>query len=594
MEPLTEYRARRQRFQTDFEQRQRTQRLLGNARLLSGVLLAVVAGVSLGPGWISAWWLAAPLAPLAAMAFLHPFRERALRRAARAVAYYDRGLARLEHRWQGGGSSGERHRPAEHLYADDLDLFGTGSLFELLSTARTLTGERTLAGWLLAPSVPVEVVERQRSVEDMRLRIDLREDMALLGDDVRAAVDDKGLAVWGSQAAAPFFPGARLVALLLAAVAAAALISWAGGLVTLRPFLYVVLLEVVFGMAVRSSVSRITRTVNTPAHELGVMAGLLERLESERFTAPALVELRERLNAGGMRATVQIRRLQRLVEWMEWAYNPMFALISAPLLWIPQFAMAIESWRIECGPHVAGWVETVGQFEALGSLAAFAYERPNAVFPELLTSPEPVYEASGLVHPLISPGEAIANDVMLGGSARLWIVSGSNMSGKSTLLRAVGASVALAWAGAPVTAARVRLSRLHVGASISTRDSLADHRSRFYAEISRLKSIVDRAKAGDPVLFLLDELLSGTNSHDRRIGAEALLRGLLRHGAIGCATTHDLALAEIAVAFGERAVNVHFEDHLENGQIRFDYRLLPGVIERGNALDLMRAVGLDV
>jgi DNA mismatch repair ATPase MutS len=306
------------------------------------------------------------------------------------------------------------------------------------------------------------------------------------------------------------------------------------------------------------------------------------------------VALRERLNAQGLRATRQIHRLQLLIERMEWAHNFVFGIISAPLLWIPQFAMAIERWRIECGPHVGAWVDAVGEMEAIGSLAAFAYERPDAVFPELLPSAEPLYDAAGLAHPLIPPAEAIANDVALGGSTRLWIISGSNMSGKSTLLRAIGLSVALAWAGAPVTAKRLRLTRLHVGASLVTTDSLADHRSRFYAEINRLKSIVDRAKAGDPVLFLLDELLSGTNSHDRRIGAEALLRSLLEHGAIGCSTTHDLALAEIAVGFGEKAVNVHFEDHMENGQIRFDYRLRPGVIARGNALELMRAVGLDV
>jgi DNA mismatch repair ATPase MutS len=161
-------------------------------------------------------------------------------------------------------------------------------------------------------------------------------------------------------------------------------------------------------------------------------------------------------------------------------------------------------------------------------------------------------------------------------------------------MRAVGLNVVLAWAGAPVTAARLRLSRLHIGASLRANDSLADHKSRFYAEISRLKDVVDLARSGKPALFLLDELLSGTNSHDRRIGAEALLRGLVKAGAIGLATTHDLALAEIVGEFGGQAVNVHFEDHLESGQISFDYRLRPGVVTRGNALELMRAVGLDV
>ena len=322
--------------------------------------MVAIGAAALGPGWISAWWLLLPVVPLATMSFLHPARDRAMRRAARGVAYYDRGLARLENRWQGTGSSGERHRPPDHLYADDLDVFGKASLFELLSTARTLIGERTLAGWLLTPGTLSDVTERQGAVGDMRSRIALREDMALLEEDVRAAVDDKGLAVWGAQPATHFFPGARIVALLLAVAAAATLTSWASGATTLLPFLFVTLAELAFYMAVRAPVSDITGAVNPPAHELGVMAGLLERLESEQFTAPALLALREQLNAGGLRATRQIRRLQRLVEWMEWAHNPIFGVISAPFLWIPQFAMAIERWRLVCGPHLAAWVDGVG------------------------------------------------------------------------------------------------------------------------------------------------------------------------------------------------------------------------------------------
>jgi len=263
-------------------------------------------------------------------------------------------------------------------------------------------------------------------------------------------------------------------------------------------------------------------------------------------------------------------------------------------MWTPLFAMAIEKWRIHYGPHVAGWVSAIGEFEAMSSLACFAYERPDAVFPELAESSELFYESSGLTHPLIPPGEAIPNDVTLGGATRLWIISGSNMSGKSTLLRAVGLSVVLGWAGAPVTATKLRLSRLRLGASMRTTDSVIDHRSRFYAEISRLKDVVDLARSGQPLLFLLDELLSGTNSHDRRLGAQGVLRGLVERGAIGLATTHDLALAEIADHIAGKAINVHFEDQMEGGQIRFDYHLRPGVVARGNALELMRAVGLDV
>ena len=279
---------------------------------------------------------------------------------------------------------------------------------------------------------------------------------------------------------------------------------------------------------------------------------------------------------------------------MDSARNQFFRALAAPLLWVTQCAIAIESWRQTNGPKVGEWLAAVGEFEALCSLASFAYEQPSAVFPQLLEENMPAFRAMRMQHPLIDPGKAIANDIDLSRDSALWIVSGSNMSGKSTYLRAIGLNAVLAWAGAPVCCESLTLSPLRIGASIRINDSLADNRSRFYAEISRLREIVDLAKSGAPTLFLLDELLSGTNSHDRRIGASAVVRSLVELGAIGLVTTHDLALAEIVPSLQGRARNVHFADHMEKGEMQFDYRLREGVVEHSNALALMRAVGLDV
>jgi DNA mismatch repair ATPase MutS len=188
----------------------------------------------------------------------------------------------------------------------------------------------------------------------------------------------------------------------------------------------------------------------------------------------------------------------------------------------------------------------------------------------------------------------VRNDVTIGGELRVLVVSGSNMSGKSTLLRTIGVNTVLALAGATVRARRLRLSPLTTGASIRVQDSLRAGESRFYAEITRLRQIMDTAAGNRPVLFLIDEFLHGTNSHDRRIGAEAIVRGLVERGAIGLITTHDLALAHIADALGPAGVNVHFEDHLENGRMTFDYRMRPGVVQKSNAIELMRSIGLEV
>ena len=205
-----------------------------------------------------------------------------------------------------------------------------------------------------------------------------------------------------------------------------------------------------------------------------------------------------------------------------------------------------------------------------------------------------MFDAAQLGHPLIAEARCIRNDVMLSPQQSLLIVSGSNMSGKSTLMRTVGVNVVLALAGAPVRAERLRLARLNVGAAIHIQDSLQAGASRFYAEITRLRQVVELTQAELPLLFLLDEILSGTNSHDRRIGAAAVIKSLVERGALGLVTTHDLALTKIAEELKGRARNVHFQDELKDGQMYFDYRMHDGVVERSNALELMRAVGLDV
>jgi DNA mismatch repair ATPase MutS len=326
-----------------------------------------------------------------------------------------------------------------------------------------------------------------------------------------------------------------------------------------------------------------------------LLAELLRRLENETFRAPRLQQLQARLKSGSQpSAASNIAQLGRLGARLDWAENKVFAPIAFALLWTAQVALAIERWRSIWGRHVREWMDTAGEFEALCSLASYSYEHPADIFPELADVPGGWFEAQALAHPLMKDAHAIRNDVQLGADTRLWIVSGSNMSGKSTLLRTIGINTVLAWAGAPVRATRLKISPLSLGVSIRVQDSLQDGRSRFYAEITRLREIVSLTKGPRAVLFLLDELLSGTNSHDRQIGAAAIVQALVDHGALGLITTHDLALAHIADGLAGRALNVHFADTLQNGELHFDYQLQPGVVERSNALDLMRSVGLEV
>jgi len=256
-------------------------------------------------------------------------------------------------------------------------------------------------------------------------------------------------------------------------------------------------------------------------------------------------------------------------------------------------AFAAERWRQSHGGALRLWMDAIGQMEALLALASYSYEHPSDSFPEFVDGPA-VLEAEELGHPLVPAELCVRNDVSISAGARVLLVSGSNMSGKSTLLRAVGMNTVLAMAGAPVRARRLRLTPLLVGASIRVNDSLQEGSSRFYAEITRLRQIFDFAGGDPPLLFLLDELLQGTNSKDRRIGAEGIVRALVNRGAIGMVSTHDLALTDIGGAVEGHLRNVHFQDELANGRMTFDYKLRDGVVTKSNGLELMRSIGLEV
>jgi hypothetical protein len=576
--------------------------LRGRDRALSNGRLAVfLAGVGLGvlillSDWLSPIWLLVPAVTFAVLVVLHDRAIRMRERAAEAVAFYERALGRLDHTWAGAGIQDTDYVAEDHTYAADLDIFGKASLFELICQARTRAGEQTLAAWLAGPAPVEQVLQRQAAVDELRGELDLREDLALLGSGVRSGVRPEVLGRWGAREAA--FPGSAAafhgaLAWLLPVAVAAAITAW--GLLDAGP-LPLIAVGIVLGGArrlARGRVQRVMADIHQPGRELLVVAAVLRRLERETFSAGGLRSLKQRLAAEGGHASRAIRRLDRLVNLADSMKNMFFASIGALLMWDLHLALRIERWRLKNGPRIPLWLEAVGEFEALCSLAGYAYEHPADPFPELAAG-DGCFEAEELGHPLIREADCVRNSVSLGGEVRALIVSGSNMSGKSTLLRTVGVNAVLAQAGAPVRARRLRLSPLSLGATIRIQDSLLAGRSRFFEEVKRLKQLMDLAAGERPLLFLLDEVLHGTNSHDRQIGAAALVRQFIDSGAIGLLTTHDLALSRMAERLPGKLDNVHFADRLEDGQLVFDYTLRPGVVQRSNAIALMRSVGLTV
>jgi len=606
---VTEYPRRlalRRRRLGDEQQRHRT---VGNVRVVV-FLLGLALGIeTYSSGALSWWWLTMPVAVLIWLGAWLTRVERRIALLADGVAFYEHALARLEDRWQGRGEPGTRWLDPAHLSGPDLDLFGEGSLFELLCLARTERGQATLAAWLLTPADPDTIAARQTAVEELASRLDFREDTALAGNRTRSRVSADDLVVWASEPIRQFSTMIRALAWVTSAFGAAAALTgatWAGhalGLYTLAPDrllairLFTLAVAVVcFGIhwSLKPRTDRTLTRVFKAEHDLTLLAALFARIEREPCASDRLVLLRGRLIERGRTASQRIGGLRGWVRLLAWRDSLGMKLLGPLVLWDLHVSQGIEGWRRDSGPSVAGWLDAAGEVEALSSLAGFRYERPRTVFADLdRASTHARFDGRELRHPLLPEARAVANDVELSDAARLIVVSGSNMSGKSTLLRTVGVNAVLALAGGPVCAAALRLTPLTVGASIRIQDSLREGTSRFYAEISRLSRIM--ATAGQTrVLFLVDEMLHGTNSHDRLIGAAAIVRGLLDRGAIGLITTHDLALARIADTVGHGASNAHFQDYLEDGVMRFDYRLRPGIVRHSNALALMRAVGLDV
>jgi hypothetical protein len=571
---------------------------VGNFKLTVVAAGLVLAWFSLHKEAFPSYWLAIPVVLYLALAVLHGQVLRERSRAESAAAFYRRGIARIEDRWPGIGQTGDRFRNDQHVYADDLDLFGRGCLFELLSTARLPMGESQLAEWLCASSSKADILKRQGLVTELREKLDLHRDLAVIGDELRARLNPESLTGWAENNRA--MPGtlARVAAIVLALSAVAAIVFYLATLIY-WPVLTVLMIEVFFRRSFRRQAHAVIEGISCNAEGLLLFADILHRLEQERFTSPRLQGFTTELHRDGQPASRFIRKLARIVYWIDAHHSLLGHLVELPLLYTLQVAFAAESWRERYGARMRASVEIMGEIEALISLATYSYEHPADPFPEFMESPDAQFDGVELGHPLIPAAKCVRNSVRLDGDTRVLLVSGSNMSGKSTLLRAVGINTVLAMMGAPVRCKSLRLTPLNVGTRIHSTDSLQEGRSTFYTEILHIRRVFDLANGAGAserraLLFLFDELLEGTNSKDRRIGAESLIRGLLERGAIGIVTTHDLALTEITSALGTSIRNVHFEDQVEDGKMRFDYKLRDGVVTKSNALALMRLIGLEM
>jgi hypothetical protein len=593
-DPLAAYRLKRADSDCAFEDAASRAKFFGALVAIAGAALFIGFVYSRGDRGFPAWLLAAPL--LVAAPALRGYVNARVKSTAffRVRCYYEAAIARLTRDWD-AIPAGEEYADANHLYAADLNLFGRASLFQVMCSARTRAGRDTLARWMKEPAGIEECLARAEAVRELREGVDLREALAAAGPSRYSDFRIETFGDWAQPAEENFPVWAAAAALLLSCavlgIGAACLLAGSPALLVNRYVMATLGLEAVFALLFAGRVRAWLKWIAVPAVELPVICEVVRILEERPFHAPRLAALSERLKQGGSSASCELGRLWRLVTLLNQRENPMFTLPSYALLWGTQFVMAIARWRRKHGASMVPWLEAVGEFEALISMGTYASEHPGDVFPEFMAT-GPVLEAQAIGHPLLGEDVCVRSDFELGDGARLVVVSGSNMSGKSTFLRAVALNAAMARMGAPVRCARLRLSDLQVGASILVQDSLAEGRSHFLAELERLRQIIVAAGRW-PLLFVIDEILIGTNSRDRAVAAEWVARALMARGAVGLISTHDLALTGMAESPRFSGANFHFADTGDPSGLVFDYRLRPGVVERSNALSIARSLGIE-
>jgi hypothetical protein len=515
------------------------------------------------------------------------------RKQARITNLYAAALDRVNDVVPQTGHTGEEFVPDGHLYAWDLDIVGEGSLFGKLATTRTAIGQRALADLLLFPSTAEAARLRQSAVQELTPMLDLRERVALLGtskfEEIPAETYETWLEVETAVPPVWYQPALLAVTALWMGMLLVSWLHFGSIAVLLHPLESVLLAQGMLCLWLRPQSIQELTAAKRLLGQTAILRRGLAIVASETFHTERLVAL-QRECSGQDKA---LRQLERWLTVVEHRDKEWFSVLSVIVCGGTHTAFALRNWKRRHGEAMRGWLAAWSELEALLALATYAAEHSGNVYAEIVDQ-DAVFVATALTHPLLPRGQAVANDLSLGTDTRFLLISGSNMAGKSTLLRTLGTNAVLALAGAPVPAKSMQLSALHIGTSLAIRDSLADGRSKFLAEVERLRDVLAMARENpSQSLFLIDEIFSGTNSADRRIAAESVLRGLLAAGSIGALSTHDLALAELAEVAGLRGRNMHMASPDESDPLAFDYLLKPGVNRTTNALAIVKMLGLS-
>jgi DNA mismatch repair ATPase MutS len=490
---------------------------------------------------------------------------------------------------------GQPNMDPEHPYTSDLDIFGDRSLFQYLNRTSIARGRECLADWLSHPAVPDIILKRQSAVAELTDMLDWRQEFYACGRLSRETGQDyDALLTWLSSR--PMMLGNRiyrslLVLLPILTLSSLAMVSW------LIPWnIPVTFILIQLGL-VGWNLRRINHHHNQVSRKYELLvkyADLIRLAEEEKFESGRLQALQEELRSDGNSAGQKLRSLARIVVDFDRRLNMiMGGVLNGLLLWDLQCILRLEKWKIKSARELPGWFAVLGEFEALNSLAGFRFNAPESVFPK----PDPggaIIHASSLSHPLIPPGENIPNDISIDHFGQFMLITGSNMAGKSTFLRTVGVNLVLAAAGAPVMAENMQFTPIKIFTSMRVRDSLSSRESTFYAELKRLRKIIETHNKGQRSLLLLDEILKGTNSRDKHFGSEMFIRQLIELNSAGLIATHDLELSKLETEFPDHIRNYCFEVEIKLQEFIYDYKLRNGVCQTMNATELMKKMGITI
>ncbi|EAY25783.1 MutS-related protein [Microscilla marina] len=496
-----------------------------------------------------------------------------------------------------GFAEGDQYMTPGHFYDSDLDIFGKHSIFQLLNRTTTQLGEKTLAQWLLAPARTQEIRQRQQAIEELKNNIEWRQDFEAKGkhgqEDGRAV---NQLFAWGSEPA-KVLPKKWLITMtyIMPIVSLAAFAAVLLGFTTYHILFIPIFINGFLLGGSFKDIQNIHEKTSKSSTTLKSYTQLLKNIEEANFNSEKLQKIKGLTASAEGTASEKISKLASILASLDQRQNLLFIFVANFFfLWDVVWTARLEKWRQTTRREIVGWLKAINQMEALNSIAGYAYANPAHQMPTI-SDKDYIIDTINLGHPLINAKERITNTMKLEGLGNSMVITGSNMSGKTTFERTVGVNIVLALAGAPVCADRMTVSTMQVFTSMRTQDSLKEHISSFYAELKRLKQLIDHLETNPrlPVIYLLDEILKGTNSQDRHLGAKALVFQLHGHRSTGLVSTHDLELG-ILEEQTNFIQNYSFNSQINGDQILFDYKLTPGICRSFNASKLMQNMGIEI